>query len=300
MNIIDKLKEVSTFLKNTATENFAKEAELIITEALKISKTELYTRSFNIYVKDSELIDSFVVRRCEGEPLQYIIGYIDFYGLKINVGKGVLIPRPETELLVEKAIISVREQKLLPQPTFINGETEGERKILDLCTGSGCIALAMAQHFPHALVCGVDMSDIAIEYAIKNAKENNINNVHFIKGDLFEPISVHFSLFTPHCFDCIISNPPYIKRSEIINLQREIRDYEPIQALDGGKEGLDFYKKIFSEAPKFLKERGLLILEIGVNQSVDIMVLASNAGFRNMRFIKDYSGIERIFIGEAN
>jgi len=210
--------------------------------------------------------------------------------MKINVGRGVLIPRPETELLVEEAIKRVKGQ--------------GSRvKILDLCTGSGCIAIAIAKHFPDADVYGVDKSGTAIQYATRNATENNVRNVHFIKGDLFSISWDSPESTTPigkMAFDCIVSNPPYIKTDDIQNLQREIKDYEPVEALDGGEDGLDFYRRIFENAHKFLKENGIIILEIGHDQADDMEKIAMNAGFKNVTFIKDYAGIKRIFIGRKN
>jgi release factor glutamine methyltransferase len=297
MNAIDKLKEVSAFLESEGIEDAAKEAEILITEKLHIDKSKLYIGSLEISEETSRHIDSLAARRAEGEPLQYIIGHVDFYGLKINVGKGVLIPRPETELLVEEAIKRVK------------GQGPGV-KILDLCTGSGCIAIALAKHFPDADVYGVDKSDTAIQYATLNATENNVRNVHFIKGDLFSIswdspesttlIGVRNSgtvpMFAVHYFDCIVSNPPYIKTGDIQNLQREIKDYEPVEALDGGEDGLNFYRKILKCAPEYIKEKGVIILEIGFEQADDVLLIANKAGFGKVNFIKDYSGIERICI----
>lgn len=338
MTAIDKLKEVVAFLKNAGIENAAKEAELLITEALlkkqfqvlgfKLEdreriKSKIYAGDLKIDDETLLLIDNFVERRAHGEPLQYISGHVEFLGLAINVGKGVLIPRPETEMLAEEAIKLMKVTP--PHPPF----SKGGVRVLDLCTGSGCIALALAKHLPHAVVYGVDMSDIALEYAVKNANENNVKNVHFLKGDLFHtaedfselltqpPISpfikgelkdsgtivsrsAHTSIFTIHSFDCIVSNPPYVKKAEIPNLQREVREHEPIEALDGGEDGLDFYRRILKEAPIFLKKKGLLIMELGVNQSDAVMKLALKAGFERIKFIKDYASIKRIFIGEAN
>lgn len=299
MTAIDKLKEVSAFLASKGIEDAAKEAEILITETLHIDKSKLYIGSFEISGEISRHVDSLAERRVQGEPLQYIIGHVDFYGLKINVGKGLLIPRPETELLVEEAI------KLIT-PSLQHSIT-----ILDLCTGSGCIALALAKHFPDADVYGVDKSDTAIQYATLNAAENNVRNVHFIKGDLFSiswdspesttPTGVRNSgtvpMFAVHCFDCIVSNPPYIKTADIQGLQREIKDYEPVEALDGGKDGLDFYRRILKNASKFLKKDGIIILEIGHDQADDVEKIAMNAGFENVIFIKDYAGIKRILVG---
>lgn len=299
MTAIDKLKEVSAFLASKGIEDAAKEAEILITETLHIDKSKLYISSFEISGEISRHVDSLAERRVQGEPLQYIIGHVDFYGLKINVGKGVLIPRPETELLVEEAI------------KLITLSLQHSITILDLCTGSGCIALALAKHFPDADVYGVDKSDTAIQYATLNAAENNVRNVHFIKGDLFSiswdspesttPTGVRNSgtvpMFAVHCFDCIVSNPPYIKTADIQGLQREIKDYEPVEALDGGKDGLDFYRRILKNASKFLKENGIIILEIGHDQADDVEKIAMNAGFENVTFIKDYAGIKRILVG---
>ena len=297
MNAIDKLKEVSAFLESKGIEDAAKEAEILITEALKKElrvesyelgvKEKIYAGSIELSDEISELVDSFAARRSEGEPLQYIIGHVDFYGLKINVGRGVLIPRPETELLVEEAIKLLKETP--PHPPLSKGGQRGV-KILDLCTGSGCIAIALAKRLPDAHVYGIDKSDTAIRYAIQNATENNIKNVHFIKGDLFEPVG-------KMVFDCIVSNPPYIKTGDIQNLQREIKDYEPVDALDGGEDGLYFYRRILKDSSRFLKETGMIILEIGHDQADDVGKIAMNAGFKNVTFIKDYAGIKRILVG---
>ncbi len=287
LTAIDKLKEVSAFLESKGIEDAAKEAEILITETLHIDKSKLYTGSVEISEDTLKQIDALTSRRAQGEPIQYIIGHVEFYGLKIYVGKGVLIPRPETELLVEEAI------KQLKWFTV-----HGSRfTVLDLCTGSGCIAIALAKHLPDADVYGIDKSDTAIHYATRNATENNVGNVHFIKGDLFEPITAYCSLFTVHYFDCIVSNPPYIKTSDIQNLQREIKDYEPVDALNGGEDGLVFYRRIFENGHKFLKENGIIILEIGHDQADDVEKIAMNAGFKNVTFIKDYAGIKRILVG---
>lgn len=314
MTAVDKLKEVAAFLESKGIEDAAKEAEILITETLHIDKAKLYAGSLEISGEISKHIDSLAERRAEGEPIQYIIGYVEFYGLKINVGKGVLIPRPETELLVEETIKQLNKKIIPSHPPLEKGGRGGvggsRFTVLDLCTGSGCIAIALAKHFPDADVYGVDKSDIAIQYAIRNATENSVRNVHFIKGDLFSiswdspesttPISVRNSgtvpMFAVYYFDCIVSNPPYIKTSDIQNLQREIKDYEPVEALDGGEDGLCFYRLILKNLSKFLKEDGIIILEIGYDQANDVKEIAMNNGFKNVTLIKDYSEIERVAI----
>lgn len=288
MTAIEKFREISSLLKSYGIEDPTKEAEMLITHVLNISKTELYSAMRKVSEEESSILKSLIERRIKREPIQYIIGYVEFYGMKINVGKGVLIPRPETELLVEEAIREISKEKV---PVCCRQRVEGFKlNILDLCTGSGCIAIALARQFSDADVYGVDKSDTAIQYATRNAIENNIKNVYFLKGDLFEPVR-------NKKFDFIVSNPPYIKRSYIKDLQKEIRDYEPINALDGGEDGLDFYRRIFNESPNFLNKDGLLMLEIGYEQADDIKEMAINSGFRDINFKTDYSGIRRIFIG---
>jgi release factor glutamine methyltransferase len=276
---LDKLKELSLLLKREGIEDHAKEATTLLTETLCIDKVALHTGPLEIDEKIAVAIDSFAARRIQGEPLHYIIGRVNFYGLRIHVGKGVLIPRPETELMVEEAI------------KLITGR-EGSLFVLDLCTGSGCIALALAKGNPHAVVLGIDRSENALSYARINAQCNGIVNAVFIEGDLFNPLS------SDARFDCIISNPPYIRRNDIAGLQKEI-GYEPIEALDGGEDGLDFYRRILDKAPSHLKKNGVVMLEIGFDQADDIRKLATGHGFKDIRFVKDYAGIERIFIGEG-
>ncbi len=279
MTAIEKLKEVSALLESEGIEDSAKEAEIIITEILCINRSKLYAGDLEIPAEISKKIDSYALRRAKGEPLQYIIGHVVFYGLKIFVGKGVLIPRPETELLVQQAIKQLNQFKI----------NDSRFTVLDLCTGSGCIAIAIAKQYPDAQVFGVERSEIAISYAIKNALQNNVKNVQFLKGDLFEPIR-------GMKFDLIVSNPPYIKTAEISKLQREIREYEPIDALDGGEDGLYFYRKILKYSPLFIEENGLIVLELGYSLADDVKKLAFKEGFKNVTVIRDYSGIERIAI----
>jgi release factor glutamine methyltransferase len=284
MNVIEKLKEVSLFLKSKGIEDAAKEAELLITETLRIDKSRLYIDSFELLPEISLRIDDFARRRVAGEPIQYLIGHVDFYGLKINVGEGVLIPRPETELLVEEAIKQIKER--------FRGQ--GSRfTVLDLCTGSGCIALALARHLPEAFVCGVDRSEAAIRCAQQNARENNIENVFFMAGDLLKPVA-------DMQFNCIVSNPPYIKTGDIPALQREIRDHEPPEALNGGEDGLNFYRNILMQSPRYLKKKGIIVMEVGFGQWREVEEIAYKAGISPMRFVADYSGIKRIMVGEID
>jgi len=276
MDALDKMKEVSALFEHAGIEDAAREAEMLIMGLLDIDRAGLYAGDAEIPEDRAQHIDDLADRRIGGEPLQYLIGCVPFYGLTIYIGSGVLIPRPETELLVDEVILQMRRKETSPL------------KFLDLCTGSGCIALAIARHFPEATVYGVDASEAAMVYATQNALANEVHNVCFKLGDLFGPVN------TLH-FDCIVSNPPYIRHDEIKTLQREIREHEPHTALDGGRDGLDFYRRIFSDAPAYLKDNGIIMLEIGCGQSAAIRDLALSAGFTELHFIKDFAGIERIF-----
>lgn len=298
MNCIDKLKEVSAFLKSSGIEYAAKDAEIILMETLQINKPKLYTADSEISDEMSRHIDSLAERRAGGEPLQYIIGHVDFCGLNIKVGPGVLIPRPETELLVVEVLKTVTSNEL--RVTSKNsGQDSGLLRhsslvtrssplsILDLCTGSGCLALAIAKHIPDSDVYAVDISEKALEYARENAKFNGIANVKFLKGNLFEAVK-------GMRFDIIVSNPPYIKRSDINNLQPEIRGWEPLDALDGGEDGLRFYREILPLSAQYLNSNGCLIVEMGYGEHSEIVRIAEGSGVRGLSVIKDYSGIERV------
>ena len=160
--------------------------------------------------------------------------------------------------------------------------------ILDLCTGSGCLGLAMAKEFPDSSVTGIDISEKALGYAKKNAKANEIKNIEFMKGHLFDPLGQN------RTFDLIISNPPYIRKNEINELQPEIRDWEPLNALDGGEDGLDFYREIIPAARKHLNENATLMFEVGFDEANDVSAIFEEAGYAHIKTTKDYSGIKRI------
>lgn len=275
MKAINKLREVTGILNEAGIERAQKEAEILIAYGAGIDALEMYRD--NPDMTDSQIFaaEKFLSRRLSREPLSYIIGHEEFLDLTLEVGEGVLIPRPETELMAEHAL-QIREAKT----------------ILDLCTGSGCLALALARGIPSSQVYGVDISDAAVGYAKRNALCNNISNVTFLQGDLFEPFKKE------ELFDLIISNPPYIRSDDIRNLQPEIREWEPKAALDGGEDGLDFYRRIIPSACGYLKDRGMLMLEIGAGQADDTADMIKSAGYSCFRIIKDYNGIERIIEAE--
>ncbi len=281
MNALDKLRKSKELLEKFGIEDAIRNAELIISHCLGIDRVSLYRDNPRIPENIILKIDEFLQRRTKREPIQYILGYTEFYGLRIKVGSGVLIPRPETELLVEEA------KKIISKFEIRNSKFT----FLDLCSGSGCLSLALAKEFPEAKFYGTDTSEVAIRYAKENVELNNINNVTFLKGNLFEPLK-------NLVFDLIVSNPPYIRKDDIKNLQMEVKDWEPVEALDGGIDGLDYYRLIIAGARGYLKENGYLILELGVGQSDAVRKLAEDEGFKNISLVKDYAGIERIFIAK--
>ncbi len=285
VTVQEKLNETAAVLASNLTLELCintsyREAELILQHVLSLPREGLYTRKAHLSDEALKEIDRIASERQQGKPLQYLLGETEFFGLTIKVKEGVFIPRPETEYMVECAISSLREMGFRKDSRF---------RVLDLCTGSGCIALAIGRYFPNAKVVASDISIKALCYARENAALNGVSNVYFLVGDLFDCIR-------GMPFDLVISNPPYIRTSEIAMLQPEIRDYEPMEALDGGKDGLDFYRRIFGQVGSYVGRRGLLILELGYGQSEAVVQMAKGAGLNKCSVIKDYAGIDRILV----
>ncbi len=289
MRSSEKLSDLSRILRQSGIPDAEKESLTLITETLGITADVFFRDDPDISESLLHEIDSRTARRAGGEPLQYIIGHIDFLGLRIHVGPGVLIPRPETELLVMETISELKKKRSVRDEP--DGSLTGERlRVLDLCTGSGCIAIALARAFPASDVYGIDSSAAALRYAIDNAASNRTDNVRFLLGDLYEPLG-------PERFDCITANPPYIRTEDMGGLQREIRDFEPSEALDGGDDGLLFYRRIIAGAPARLGEKGMLLMEVGYGQAAEVQDIALGAGLVSAEVRKDYAGIPRIFVG---
>lgn len=223
----------------------------------------------SISLEQKKSLDEGLKKLKQHIPLAYIINYAPFFGKEFFVDESVLIPRMETELLVEKIINENKNKKQL--------------KILDLCTGSGCIAITLKEHLD-CVVTASDVSKKALNTAKTNAKKHKVE-IEFINSNMFEKIN--------QTFDIIVSNPPYIKTSEIEKLDSSVKDFEPSLALDGGQDGLDFYKKIAQNAPKFLKNDGILYLEIGFDQGKHLENLLKD-NFCDIEIIKDYDKNDRI------
>ena len=259
------------------------ETELLFTNILNCNYLSLYlNKDIFLDKAKSSLVSSVLRRRARGEPLQYILGKTEFMGLEFKVTADVFIPRPETEILVETAIkIGYR--------LWVIGH---RLKILDIGTGCGNIAISMAKNLLYCEMDAIDISDNALEVALSNAKLNNAK-VNFIQSDLFNTYNLQ-----PNTYDLIVSNPPYISTAEIDVLQPEIK-YEPYTALDGGKDGLDFYRRIIDKAPSYLKKGGFLIMEMGFNQKGAIKNIFQKSGyFEIVELIKDYNNIDRVIMAK--
>lgn len=205
-------------------------------------------------------------------PLQYLTGQQEFMGLSFQVNEHVLIPRQDTEVLAEEALKKIHD---------------GDR-VLDMCTGSGCILISLMAN-RKIEGTGIDISEEALKVAKKNAAHNQVSPV-FVKSDLFEAAE--------GMFDCIVSNPPYIRSSVIKELMSEVRDHEPLLALDGCEDGLYFYRKITEQAGGFLKENGWLLFEIGCDQGKDVAELMKKAGYKKIEIKKDLAGLDRVVLGQ--
>ncbi|MDY5212343.1 peptide chain release factor N(5)-glutamine methyltransferase [Intestinibacter sp.] len=222
-----------------------------------------------------------IKERLNERPIAYIIGNREFMGLDFFVKEGVLIPRPDTETLVEE-IINICNNR-----TGLN--------ILDIGTGSGAITISLAKYLDKSHVVSADISDIALEIASKNAISNNVDErIDFIKSDVFSNVPQEEK------FDLIVSNPPYIRKADIDGLDRQVKDFEPYNALEGGEDGLDFYRKITKESKDFLKNKGILAYEVGHDQAYDVSEIMRENGFEGIYTKCDLQGFERVVIGFYN
>jgi release factor glutamine methyltransferase len=291
MRALDGLREVSAILGGSGIEDPHREAEVIFTQCMEIEKVALYRDNPLLSSIQEEEIGRILERRGKREPLQYIIGHVDFLGLEIRVGPGVLIPRPETEIMAQEIMKIVDRQGSADRRQEPRGfgrtAVDEKMKVLDLCTGSGCLGLALARTFPAIDVCATDVSIKALGFAKDNARINKLRNITFLHGDLYEPVK-------DMKFDIIVSNPPYIRGEDIRALQPEIRSWEPLEALDGGEDGLRFYREIVSGAPKYLREGGSVVMELAKGAAGDVLKMADEAGLRCVSLAKDYAGVERI------
>lgn len=278
--IAEALHQANTFLRERDVSEAQLTAQSLLAAALHRDRTYLIINFKQMLTSEEhERFLDLLDRRARGEPLQYILGTQEFFGLEFEVTNDVLIPRPESELIVEEVI---RLSSSLESPT-----------IIDIGTGSGCIAVAICREVPQARVIATDVSERALAVAARNASRHlEPGRVSFVAADLL-------GAFADQCLaDFIVSNPPYIAVDELATLQREVRDWEPHIALTDFGDGMSFFRKLLTDAPARLKPRGHLLCEMGYTQSESIAALVDQRSWKELRFLADLQGIPRVLCVE--
>jgi len=269
------------YLANKGVDSPRLSAEMLLSEALGLKRIELYTQ-FDKQVPQQQLdrLHDLVKRAGLHEPVAYLTGRTEFYSLELDITADCLIPRPETELLVQRAIEFLRTRS-------------GVQYICDLCTGSGCIAVAIAKNVPEARVTATDISSAALEVAARNIEKHRLTeHVRLLCGDLFEPVIQQLDVSQ---FDLIVCNPPYVSTAEYEKLDKNVKDYEPASALLAGVDGLDVYLRIIKKVDEFLKPGAALMLEIGYAQGPAVKELLEQTGvFAEIKIEKDFQNNDRI------
>ena len=274
MNVKEAVQEVRKKLAESNTDTPLLDAQLIVGNAAGMTRVQILTYP-DKELNENEIckINEMCSERIKHKPMQYILGVCEFMGLDFKVNSHTLIPRGDTEILVERAIEIVKKN------TY--------NSVLDIGTGSGAIAVSIAK-YTNTHVDAVDISEGALKTAIENGSNNGVN-VNFFKSDLFSVVNEKY--------DIILSNPPYIEKDVIETLEPGVKDYEPLSALDGGNDGLDFYRRIINDIDSYINKNGCVIFEIGYNQGDKVSKLLSEKGFENISVEKDLSGLDRVVIG---
>ena len=263
-------------LTDAGVPDAALDAWYLLQMVCKIERSYYYVHGEEDITQDAQKeYEIAVQKRAEHIPLQYIIGEQEFMGLRFKVNSNVLIPRQDTETLVEQVLKIVKPG----------------RKVLDLCTGSGCVLISVLKNAPELTGMGSDISKTALLVAKENAKLHEVD-AEWVRSDLFDNIT--------ETFDVIMANPPYIPTGEILSLMPEVRDFEPENALDGGADGLDFYRKIAGQVKDYLNPGGYVYMEIGYDQGEAVSELMRNAGFTEVEVIKDLARNDRVVKGKGN
>lgn len=263
-------------LEKAGIQEAALDARLLLEEVCRTDRNTLLVHGDRAVTEEEETqFRIFIERRSTHEPLQQITGWQEFMGLRFSVTEDVLVPRQDTETLVEEVMRYLRDGM----------------EILDVCTGSGCILLSLLRYSNGCRGVGCDISEKALAVAGQNAKELGIS-AQFIQSDLFESIEGRF--------EYIVSNPPYIRKDMIPTLMEEVRDHEPLIALDGGEDGLDFYRKITREATEHLYSGGMLFFEIGYDQGEAVKLLMEEEGYEEVTVSQDLAGLDRVVYGTFN
>lgn len=273
--------QIRNALRENGIEAFALEARVLLAAAAGKTK-EALMRDLYLYTSDEieKKASEMLRRRLSGEPLAYITEKWEFYGLDLHVTKDVLIPRMDTEVLVDAAVESVKEREM-------------KARVLDLCCGSGCIACAISSEMPAVRLVAADISNAALDITRKNIKKYNLTAKIIpmqLDAATWPPVSIGG-------FDIIVSNPPYIRSAELIELDSSVRDYEPLGALDGGEDGLDFYRAIIKYWTVTLRPNAQMMFELGEGQAEDVKKMLLDAGFVSVESRRDTIGVERVVIG---
>jgi len=267
-------------LKENKIESYMIDTQLLLQKVLEVDKLFILTnRNVEVTSQDEKKFRSLIEVRKSKMPIKYILGHCEFMGLDFLVREGVLIPRPDTETLVEH-VISI-------------AKTRNFKKICDACCGSGAIGISLSHFLNGSDITCCDLSEIAVEVTKENAMRLAPNGkIKVIKSDLLE-----FAIEVRENFDIIVSNPPYIKEHVIETLMEDVKNYEPYIALNGGEDGLEFYKKIIIQSLKLLKENGVLAFEIGNDQGIEVKNLMEESAYRNVEIFKDLAGFDRVVVG---
>ncbi len=284
---IDILNKGKKELNDAGIADFDVDGWILFEHIFKMSRTKYFLEQMkenNAKCAEEEYYNA-IKKRCERIPIQHITGHQEFMGFDFFVNENTLVPRQDTEILVEEAINEIKKRRQ---------DTESEINVLDMCTGSGCIGISVAKILPYVSVTASDLSEKALEVAMKNAKENEVTNIKFVCGNLFEGLDMDRK------FDFIISNPPYIRTKDIEELSEEVRLHDPMIALDGMEDGLFFYERITDEAVKRLNTGGYLMYEIGFDQAEDVTRIMKKAGFDEIKVIQDLAGLDRVVTGKLH
>jgi release factor glutamine methyltransferase len=277
------LNWVTEYLDEKGLDSARLSAELLLSHVLGLKRIELYTH-FNRVVEQRLLdqLHELVKRAGQHEPVAYLVGKTEFYSLELEVTADCMIPRPETELLVQRAVEFLRTRP-------------GRQLVCDLCTGCGCIAVAIARNFGDCEIVATDISATALTVAVRNTARYQVaDRIRLLQGDLFEPLVPYLDA---ERFDVIVCNPPYVSAGEYEMLDRNVKSYEPKLALFGGDDGLDAYRRIGERVEQFLKPDGALMLEVGYSQGPAVKGLLEQTGaFKQIEIEKDYNKIERLVI----
>lgn len=267
-------RQGASVLKKAGIEEASLDARLLLEEICDTDRTALYAHGDKELSPEQEKqYLEWVNLRAKRIPLQHILGETEFMGLTFSVNEDVLCPRPDTEVLVEEVLKHLHDGM----------------RILDIGTGSGCILLSLLHYSNDCRGVGADISGKALQIAKENAERLSIEQVCFVESDLFEKVEGQFEI--------IVSNPPYIKSGDIENLMPEVRDHDPYAALDGGTDGLFFYREITEKAKDYLPGGGMLFYEIGYDQGEAVRRIMEESGFREVEVIKDFSGLDRVVSG---